>query len=65
MTDTRDDDSKQVGGEEPLTAGQSEADQRRRGWKGEEMRDDSDKPNTEDVPDPARRKPGAYVNPEA
>ena len=65
MTDKKDHRSKQVGGPEPLTAGQSEADQRRHGWKGEEVRDDSDKPNTEEVPDPARRKPGATVNPEA
>ena len=50
---------------EPLTAGQTEAEQRRHGWKGEEVRDGSDKPDTEEVPDPSRRKPGAAVNPEA
>lgn len=65
MTDAHDRNPKEVGDGQPLTAGESEADQRRHGWKGEEMLDDSDKPNTEEVPDPSRRKPGATVNPEA
>lgn len=46
------------------TTGQTEEDLRLHGWKGERVLDNSDKPNTETVPDPSRRRTGTPVNPE-